>query len=118
MPRQRKPKFRSKFEEAVAKQLPSSFAFERVKLKYTLEKTYVSDFDNGRIFLECKGRFRPGEQAKMLAVKRRYPDLDIRFAFMKPNNPVRTGAKMTMAKWADKHGFKWCDGNIPKSWLK
>jgi hypothetical protein len=45
----------------------------------------------------------------MVAVKHLHPELDIRivfYALVKQN-----------IKWAERHGFKWAVGTIPKEWL-
>lgn len=96
--------------------------FETLKLPYTLSHTYTPDIilPNG-VILEVKGRFvvkgvdcRP----KMLAVKRDFPDLDIRFVFHSPLYKISPRSKTTYADWCDKHGFPWCAAHsIPPEWL-
>jgi Autographiviridae endonuclease I len=112
---------RSGFERTLAvslKRRKAKFTYETLKLPYVIEHSYRPDFilDNG-IIVEAKGYFRPGECAKMIAVKKAHPTLDIRFVFGDAKKPVRKGAKLTHGEWATKHGFPYADGQIPDEWL-
>ena len=110
------PNYRSGLELHTAqklKELNVEAKYEHQTLAYVLEKQYLPDFSILRkrskpLHLECKGRFRPGDQAKMLAVARANPEVEIVFVFMKPELPVRKGAKLTHADWAERHNFRWC----------
>lgn len=116
-------KFRSKYEERIfnnAKDAGFSLEFETIKLKYTITSNYVPDFilPNG-IIVEAKGYFDSRARAKMLAVKRDNPDLDIRFLFMDGRKKLRKGSKTNYEQWAQRHGFKYAIGDeIPKKWFK
>lgn len=119
------PTFRSKLEAAVwasIAEVQSGAQFESLKLPYTLEHTYTPDIilPNG-VILEVKGKFiQKGHDCrpKMLAIKRAFPDLDIRFILQNPGAPAAPRAKMTHSEWCDKHGFKWCHyKTIPPEWL-
>lgn len=112
---------RSGFERTLAHQLKQAgrpFTYETLKLPYVIEHTYHPDFmlDNG-IIIEAKGRFMKGDTAKMKAVKKAHPHLDIRFVFMYAHQKI-SGQKQTHAEWAEKNGFKWADGKVPQEWLK
>ena len=93
------------------------WGYETMKIPYSINHVYNPDFilDNG-IIIEAKGRFRPGDVAKMRAVKAQHPHLDIRFVFMAAHNKI-PGQKSTYAQWAERHGFPWADGVIPEEWL-
>lgn len=112
---------KSGFERTLAAQLKSAkrpFTYETLSLDYMISHKYRPDFilDNG-IIIEAKGYFRPGETAKMKAVKAAYPHLDIRFVFMDGNKKI-SGQKQTHGMWADKNGFPWASGRIPQEWIK
>ena len=107
---------RNKFETKVYLELKKSglpFKYEAVKIPYVLAKHYIPDFiietQLGKIYVECKGYFRPEHKEKMIAVKRQHPDKDIRILFYAPNKKY--------AKWALKHGFKYAFYTIPEDWL-
>lgn len=115
------PNFKSGFERTIAANLKRRkvpFKYESLKLPYVIPHTYHPDFilDNG-VIVEAKGRFRPGDTAKMRAVKAAHPELDIRFCFMEAHKKI-PGQKTTYAQWAERHGFPWCDGEIPEDWTK
>jgi len=118
-------RFRSKLEAAVWGKIEAvqpQAQFETLRLPYTLEHTYNPDIilPNG-VVLEVKGRFIVKGQdcrPKMLAIKKAFPDLDIRFILQTPGLPVTPRAKMTHADWCDKHGFPWAHYlKIPEDWL-
>lgn len=112
MPRKRsKPPagFRSKFEKEVADKLKSLdviYEYEKIKVPYTLEKKYVSDFSFDDILLEVKGYMRQADITKMKALKKQHPHLRIIFLFQAPDKPMM-GSKTTHAEWAEKNGFEW-----------
>lgn len=98
------------------------YSYETLKLPYVVRHIYTPDWvittgSGNTIIVEAKGRFMPGDTTKMITVAEQHPDLDIRFVFMKPDLPVRGGAKMTMSEWADKHGFGWAEGRVPATWI-
>ncbi len=112
---------RSGFERTLSaylKRLKVPFEYESLKIPYVIHHEYRPDFilSNG-VIIEAKGFFRsPAEIAKMRAVKAQHPDLDIRFVFQDAHKQIR-GQKTTHAQWAERHGFPWADGEIPKEWL-
>lgn len=112
------PKFRSKFEETVWN-AGKKMDFEPHYIPYVIKGSYLPDFllPNG-IYVEAKGKLDAGTCRKMKAVKASNPHLDIRFCFMRANNPMRKGSRMKYWQWAEKHGFPWCEGTIPLDWWK
>lgn len=119
----KKPLLKSKFEKKLYSQLrraKCSFAYEGASFPYTLVRRYYPDFTlttkSGKVIhIEAKGHFDREARTKMRAVKLLHPELDIRFVFMADNKLDRK-SKMRYSDWADKHGFKWTIGKIPKSW--
>ena len=112
--------FRSALEERIAKSFDKKnipYLYEVKSFTYTLESKYTPDFFVGDIIIEAKGFFKPSDRRKMLAIKKQYPDLDIRFIFQR-NNTLSKHSKTTYGDWANKHGFPWCiHPNIPDSWM-
>lgn len=107
--------------------LPSgaSLEYEVSKIPYTLEKDYNPDFtittkSGNIIYIEAKGlgrAFTYDVRAKMEAVKKNNPELDIRIVFMR-DGPLRKGGKMRASDWAEKAGYPFCVGTIPKDWFE
>jgi len=114
--------FRSGLEYEVAKQLEDAgvtYEYEETKVEYQKPPSkYLVDFElpNG-ILVETKGRFKPADRTKHLLIKRQHPELDIRFVFSNSQNTLSKKSKTTYADWCDKHGFRWADKYIPKSWI-
>jgi hypothetical protein len=112
--------FKSGFERQVNANLKSrgvKFTYETLELPYTLHGVYHPDFilDNG-IIVECKGFLDRESKRKMIAVRKQYPDLDIRFLFVESAKKV-PGTKMTHAKWAERNNYPYAEGEIPQEWL-
>jgi hypothetical protein len=61
------------------------------------------------VYVECKGYLRPEHKAKMCAVKKIHPEIDLRILFYAP--------KKEYIKWAIKNGIKYAISEIPKDWL-
>jgi len=107
--RSRKSKFRSTFEEDVAKVL-HTFNYEPFTVPYTIARSYRPDFvdPSGKCLVECKGYFRDGDTKKYTSIRDSLPeDQEIVFVLMQPNKKIRKGAKMTMSEWCDKEGILW-----------
>lgn len=105
---------------AQLKRAKVAFDYEPIKLPYVLERTYCPDFrlkHNG-ILIEAKGKLDADTKAKMIAVKKAHPDLDIRIVFMRGSNKLSSRSKKTYMDWAAQHGFPAADGEIPAEWLK
>jgi len=112
----KKRKVRNKFEERTEKQLKKSgvrYAYEAEKIPYYIGGHYLPDFiistPLGKIYIECKGYFRPEAKRKLCAVKRLNPQLDIRLLFY-------SKSKVNI-KWAERYGFKYAIGKVPKDWI-
>jgi predicted nuclease of restriction endonuclease-like RecB superfamily len=110
-------KLKNKFETRVAKQLKRSkcgFKYESRRIPYILARHYIPDFEvqtpTGILYIECKGYLRPEHKAKMVAVKKQHPEMDIRIVFY--------AQKKAYIRWAEKNGFKWSVEKIPTDWLK
>ena len=100
---------RNAFEQRVAATLGPEWAYEPIKLSYTLERQYVPDFvdvANKRI-KESKGRFTASDRQKMLAVKAAHPDWEITLVLQTPKAKISKGSKTTFADWCEKKGFHW-----------
>jgi len=114
--------FRSGLEFEVAKQLEDAgitYEYEETRVEYQKPVSkYLVDFElhNG-ILIETKGRFKPADRTKHLLIKQQHPELDIRFVFSNSQNTLSKKSSTTYADWCDKHGFKWADKQIPRSWI-
>lgn len=116
--------FRSGLEELNAKHLGAmgvEVRFEDTKIGYMVPETkhtYTPDFTlpNG-ILVETKGKLEPKDRAKHLFVRHQNPELDIRFVFQRPHDPINKGSKTTYAMWCQKNGFKWATRLIPPDWV-
>lgn len=100
------------------KSLGLKYKYEPVKLPYVLERTYCPDFLIANVYIEAKGKLDADTRAKMIAVKKAHPHLDIRIIFMRAENKLSKNSKTTYAQWAEKNGFPWADGRIPEEWLE
>lgn len=117
----RTERYRSSFERRLHKGPLKSCDYEPFDVEYTQKRKYKPDFVVGNIWFEAKGFFRPGDQAKYMAVQENHKDIQLVFIFNNPYKPVRKGAKMTMARWADIKGFTWFgekDGAKIKKFIK
>ena len=120
-----KRKARSKFEQRIGKQLLKAgipIDYENVKIKYTQPakgRTYTPDFilPNG-IIIEAKGRLTINMRKKHKWIHEQYPELDIRFVFMKASNSIYKGSKTSYSDWAERLEIPWAEQKIPEEWLK
>lgn len=120
----RNTRYRSQFEINLARALAErkvTFEYEQAKLEYIPKpRTYTPDFylpEQG-IYIEAKGHLDKGDRVKMQLIKQQYPDLDIRFVFVRATNKIYKGSKTSYADWANRHGFQWAEGSVPEEWLK
>ena len=95
--------------------------YESFKISYVIpasNHTYLPDFKlpNG-IIIETKGRFILQDRKKHLLIQKQYPTFDIRFVFSNSRVKISKKSKTTYADWCEKHGFKYADKLIPKSWF-
>ena len=118
-------KYRSKYEERQAKHLRRAgikFKYESLTLEYvwpSKNAKYTPDWlitSNG-IVIETKGKFTVQDRQKHLLIQSTYPDLDIRFVFMR-DNKIHKKSKMRYSTWCEKHGFMYAIGDIPLEWCK
>lgn len=114
--------YNSGLEEDIAKKHNIKEYYEIEKINYVIPESkhsYTPDFSlpNG-IIIETKGRFTADDRRKHILIKKQHPKLDIRFLFKKANKRLKKGSKTTYAEWCDKYGFKYCEKEIPKGWLK
>lgn len=119
-------KLRNKFEKKIHRQLVKSevsFSYESEKIAYVIASHYTPDFilttPLGKIYIECKGYFRPEDKRKLVAVKRLNPQLDLRLLFYAPDKITRSVQRRLdqYIKWAVKNGFKFAVERIPNEWL-
>lgn len=105
------PRYRSKLEERVAAILHESWEYEPRIYPYTIARNYTPDFvwtdGTDEAWIEVKGYFRVGDTAKYKAIRKCHPDVRLVFCFSHPHQPVRKGAKLTMAGWAEKENWGW-----------
>jgi hypothetical protein len=114
--------FKSKYEQHIysaVEQEGLTVEYEPFSVPYLVKGNYYPDFvlPNG-IIVEAKGYFDSRARAKMIAVKKNNPDLDIRMLFMNAANKVRKGSRLTYGGWAEKYGFPYAEGTIPLEWFK
>lgn len=100
--------YRSKLEHKVALLLGEEWKYESGKIPYTMYRNYTPDFTKGNKLIEVKGFFRPGDQAKYLAIRDsiRIDGKELIFIFPNPNKPVRRGAKLTHKVWCEKNDIR------------
>lgn len=115
-------KFRSNFEAEIHEAMLRNEClpeYEPVALPYVIEHNYFPDWvlPNG-ICIEAKGRLTTFDRAKMIAVKRAHPHIDIRFVFMNANNKLTKRSKTTYWQWAESKGFPWAEWRVPKDWIE
>lgn len=108
---------KSEFEKRLYRQLKRakvSFKYESEKIPYILARHYVPDYiiqlsDGSKRYIEAKGYFRAEDKAKLRAVKKIHPAMDLRIVFYRENKAY--------IRWAEKNGFPWAIDKIPKEWL-
>ena len=117
-------KYRSKFELELSKKLGNNkvkFEYESKKFLYVPKvRTYTPDFylPDTNIFIEAKGHLDKADRVKMVLVKDKHKDLDIRFVFMNARNRIYRGSKTTYADWCNRYDFVWAEKTIPTEWFK
>lgn len=105
--------FRSKLEAMVASILGPKWLYEPFKIHYKTKHTYTPDFvyetPVGRILVEVKGYFRPGDTQKYKSIRDSLGGTDDHLVFFlsSPFKKVRKGAMLNMSQWCDKEGFPW-----------
>lgn len=123
---------KSSFEVDIYKQAKASAStavYEGETFKYTTVHRYTPDINmvtksGSMIHIEVKGNGRSFDsvvRAKMVAVQKQYPELDIRFVFYrdgKVGHRKKDGTFTRQSDWASKHGFKYSIGSIPSEWYE
>lgn len=109
-------KCKNKFEKKIYRWLKRRkviFQYEPEKIAYVLAKHYIPDFviqtRLGKVYVEAKGYLRPEDKAKLVAVKRQNPRIDLRLLFY--------AHTVSNIRWADRNGFKYAVETIPLEWL-
>lgn len=103
---------RNAYETRCAAQLGEAFAYEPIKLSYTLACTYLPDFvdEANKRIVEAKGLFDAADRRKILAVKSQNPDYTIEIWFQNPNRKISKSSATSYADWCDRHGIAWKQG--------
>ena len=110
-------------EDLTRRRIPYKYQ-PKAPISYVIEHEYTPDFRVGDMLIETKGFFLTDDRRKHVALKKAYPNLDIRFVFQNPSTPVegaskrKCGTKLTNGEWATKNGFKFAKGTIPNEWLE
>ena len=118
--------FASMFERDFAQQL------DKIGMKWEYEtdtfywfpnpKIYKPDFkiirdDGSYYYIETKGFFDPDSRVKMAAIKKQFPEEDIRIVF---DNPDKKLSKLenarTYREWADRYSYPCSSFCIPMDW--
>lgn len=116
--------YRSGFELKLAQMLVKNdikFTYEKTRIPFVPKvRSYTPDFYlvDSNIYIEAKGNLTKDDRVKMVLVKQQNPEYDIRIVFMNARNKIYKGSKTTYGDWADRYGFMWAEGSIPKEWLK
>lgn len=121
-----KSKYKSGFEEKIAKNLErigALVAYEVDKYKYTVPEskhTYTPDFKlKEGVYCEGKGRLTTIDRRKMVLFKAQNPGVMVYILFQR-DNVINAGSKTRYSDWARKNGFEYhvsSKGEIPKEWL-
>ena len=89
-------------------------------IKGMVSRRYTPDFKlHNNVIIEAKGRFTSADRAKMRAVIKQHPELDIRLLFMRDNVIKGAAGKETSyTEWATIYGFPSAIGpEVPDDWL-
>lgn len=109
-------KLRNNFEKKIHRQLKKAkvvFTYESEKIAYVLARHYIPDFivstPTGLVYIETKGHLRREDKAKLIAVKKQNPAIDLRIVFYRKDKAKQ--------RWAEKNGFRFCFEEVDKEWL-
>ena len=125
-PQRLESRYRSRFEARVAAGLEATgtdYEYETLKVEYEVparKAKYLPDFrlPDNEIIIEAKGYFEAKDRAKHLLIQAQRPDLDIRFCFQNASNKLYRGSPTSYSDWCEKYGFKYCEKQIPDTWIK
>lgn len=100
---------RNPFEKRVAKTLGPEFAYEPVRLAYTVQRHYIPDFvdEANKVIIEAKGLFTAEDRQKHKAIKQQQPDWDVTIVFQNASKTLSKTSKTTYGDWCTKNGIKW-----------
>ena len=119
---QQTSKYKSKFEAGFAEGLHKKkirFNYETISIDYEITCTYRPDFILDNFIVETKGYFSKEDRRKHLAIKKKRPDLDIRFCFQNSRTKLsKAKNSISYAAWCTRHGFQYCDKFIPDDWYE
>lgn len=107
---------RNEFEKKLYRQIKRKVKvkYEGEEFSYVLKKNYIPDFviDFGdrKLYIEAKGHFRREDKEKLAAIKKQYPELDLRIVFYAKRKKNIT--------WAERNKIPWAIEKIPKEWLE
>jgi hypothetical protein len=87
---------------------------------------YTADFafrsESGKLILvECKGSpwaWTGKTRSKHQAIKKQYPEMDLRFIFSDKNSKISKTSKTSNAEWCKRQKFLCESRLIPQRWLK
>ena len=105
-------KYRNTYEARCAAQLGPEFAYEPLKLTYTITHTYLPDFvhvEDKRI-VEAKGYWDADGRRLIRAVMAQNPDYNLEMWFQNPDLKISKGSATTYGDWCDRHGIAWRKG--------
>lgn len=131
--------FRSTFEETIATQLDELgiyWEFEEVTIAYlepvsnaicidcgskqvVKDRKYLTDFylPDYDMYIEPKGKLDVAGRKKFQAIKRQYPDLDLRFVFQYDNWLTKKhGARYS--QWAKRNNYLFSINKISEEWFE
>ena len=86
-------------------------------IKGLILKEYLPDFflSNG-VCIEVKGRLVPADKAKLIAVKKYHPDLDLRILFGY-DRIISKDKGTRYSDWATSAGIPWAIKEVPEDWM-
>jgi hypothetical protein len=87
---------------------------------YTCDFVFVSK-SGKHIYVECKGHplaWNGKARSKHQAIKKQFPEMDLRFVFNNKHAKISKGSKTTNAEWCKRQGFECASGLIPLKWLE
>ena len=114
---------RSGYEDRIKAVLDAEcvqYGYETEAFPYVTSHKYIPDFVfyHTKILVEAKGYFTPKDRSKLLKVRPAIEEegWELRLVFQRANNLLNKTSATTYADWADRHGFVWAEGQIPKEW--
>lgn len=103
---------RNPFEERVGQTLGPEYAYEPIKLSYTIQARYIPDFvdvANKRI-VEAKGLWDAADRRKIKLIREQHPEWRIHMVFTNPYKTISKASKTRYCDICDKLGVTWEEG--------